>query len=100
MKYITDPRFVAIYKKVAFLFLTRDNGFTVFEAYAEIDNIINRLGLVELHNGHDLKYGNKAYVFRCSRIGLKKAVNRRTKISIALSLNNAFNHAAFEYENC
>ena len=100
---VTTAKFIAIWTKVATLFLTRDHAdkFTPEQAADEVQLILDRIGIERLYQGfsgaeRNLRLVNIPYI-RLSRIGSKVALNRAQRVSIALSLDNAFNHASFEY---
>ena len=67
--------------------LVRDRGWTYMEAIAEkavLLREINKTGLTELN-----------YV-RMSRIGARKTTNRKDRMGLQLTFENAINHGTFE----
>lgn len=85
---------VSGFKKIIFLFLTRDHLFSKVDATFETNLIVN-LGMAKLNDSAKAsKFQNDLYV-RTSRVGAGKRLNRKEKINIAMSINNAINHASF-----
>lgn len=101
--YLNNARYIEIYVALAINFLMRNHGWTYNNAKAEIDMIGERIGhadFIRAFNNpeyNNLKWGNEAYV-RMSRIGAKFKLNRHERVTIALTLNRAAEHAAFNFE--
>jgi len=72
------------------LFLVRDHGFTTPEAIWEV-NFFKELEVTWGMSGRALK---DLYVHKL-RKGSKKRLNRKDKMWIIMSLENAMNHACF-----
>lgn len=93
MKYYEDPKFARAFRKIAVRFIVRCPNNPINredDANDEVDMIIKRVGLEKL-----AKESERAYVYM-SRAGLRIPLNRRIRKSIALSLDNAMNHASIE----
>jgi len=93
-----NPIFIVAWTRIAILFLSRNENWTYEEAKAEVALIKERIGVdgyVAGANGG--KFENDAYITMLRR-GSKKPLNRAKRVEVALSLNNAINHALFEYE--
>ena len=96
MSFSTDPKFVTAFTRIAIMFLVRDKGFSFDDADFEIKLIKERIGLEKFVAASGKgKFDNEEYI-RLVRIGAKKRLNRKDRISVSLSLSNAINHASIE----
>ncbi len=96
MSFSNDPKFITAFTEIACKFLVRDKGFSIEDADFEITIIKDRIGLEKFVAASGKgKFDNEEYI-RLSRIGAKKSMNRKERISVSLSLSNAINHASIE----
>ncbi|URC15167.1 hypothetical protein GD1_43 [Paraglaciecola Antarctic GD virus 1] len=85
---------VSGFKKLVYLFLTRDHQFSTVDALFELNLIVN-LGMAKLAESAKVsKLENDLYV-RTSRVGASKRLSRSDKIDIAMTINNAINHSYY-----
>lgn len=82
---IDDKEKAAIEKNMR-LFLTRDLKFSPKEAAEEVDILNDRIGMVTFVNKPEL-------YLKISRAGASKRLNRKERVGIQASLENAVNHA-------
>lgn len=94
-----NPIFILAWTRIAILFLERSPEWTYEEAKAEVALIKERIGLVAYVASAQKggRFENEAYITML-RVGSKKRLNRKKRVDVALALNNAINHALFEYE--
>lgn len=94
-----NPIFILAWTRIAILFLSRNPEWSYEEAVAEVALIKERIGVDGYVAGamNPSKFENDAYITMLRR-GSKKRLNRKKRVDVALALNNAINHALFEYE--
>ena len=95
-----SPEYIKIFIKTAIIFLTRTGEWTVPQASKEMSIIASRLGWETFleGSGKSLKFGNESYIKLCRIGSTKRLANRQERISVALLLDRAVEHAMYEYE--
>jgi len=102
-KYLNNPEYIRNFVGLAITFIVRNHGWTVDEARAEMIIIKERVGYDALIRGFNdpnknIKLVNEVYI-TLTRIGSKKKMNRAERVSIALTLERAADHAAYNVDD-
>lgn len=102
-KYLSNPEYIRNFVGLAINFIMRNHGWSYDEANAELRMIKERVGYVKLIRGFSdpykrIKFCNEVYI-TMSRIGSRKPMNRADRVSIALTLERATEHAAFNVDH-